>query len=96
MQEHSIAEEEALILSKLDKKPFYLGEVVTKISIYSGITTFGIFNVFFIMNEKSRKKLFRKPFFYHRIPSHLKLYHLDTMVPYSLNKNVMFFKTTSS
>ena len=31
MQEHSIAEEEALILSKLDKKPFYLGEVVTKI-----------------------------------------------------------------
>lgn len=58
MQEHSIAEEEALILSKLDKKPFYLGEVVTKISIYSGITTFGIFNVFFTMYDKSRKKLF--------------------------------------
>ena len=55
MQEHSIAEEEALILSKLDKKPFYLEEVVTKISIYSGITTSGIFNVFFLMNDKSRK-----------------------------------------
>ena len=53
MQEHSIAEEEALILSKLDKKPFYLGEVVTKISIYSGITTSGIFNVFFLMNDKT-------------------------------------------
>ena len=58
MQEHSIAEEEALILSKLDKKPFYLGEVVTKISIYSGITPFGIFSVFFTMNDNSRKKLF--------------------------------------
>lgn len=65
MQEHSIAEEEALILSKLDKKPFYLGEVVTKMAIYSGITTFGVFNVFFTMNDNSRKKclIYIKPSF---------------------------------